>query len=61
MTILAGVPVMTSPRVYEEDDDVLYGNTGDDLLHGGVGNDFGDGRSNFDTGVTSETVRNCEA
>jgi Ca2+-binding RTX toxin-like protein len=54
---------MTSPRVYEDDDyeDVLYGNTGDDLLHGGVGNDFGDGRSNFDTCVTIETVRNCEA
>jgi Ca2+-binding RTX toxin-like protein len=61
MTILAEVPVMTSPGGYEDDDDVLYGNAGDDLLHGGVGNDFGDGRSNFDTCVTIETVRSCEA
>ena len=54
---------MTSPGGYEdeEEEDVLYGNAGYDLLHGGVGNDFGDGRSNFDTCVTSETVRNCEA
>jgi Ca2+-binding RTX toxin-like protein len=61
MTILAEVTVMTSPGGYEDDDDVHYGNAGDDLLHGGVGNDFGDGRSNFDTCVTIETVRSCEA
>jgi hypothetical protein len=34
---------------------------GDDLLHGGSSNDFGDGGPNFDTCVTVETVRNCEA
>jgi Ca2+-binding RTX toxin-like protein len=41
--------------------DELYGNAGDDFLHGGVANDFGDGGPNFDTCVTVETVRNCEA
>jgi Ca2+-binding RTX toxin-like protein len=63
MTILAGVPVMTSPGGYEdeEEEDVLYGNAGYELLHGGVGNDFGDGGPDFDTCVLVETVRNCEA
>jgi Ca2+-binding RTX toxin-like protein len=41
--------------------DELYGNAGDDFLHGGVANDFGDEGPNFDTCVTVETVRNCEA
>jgi Ca2+-binding RTX toxin-like protein len=42
-------------------DDQLYGDVGNDLLDGDAGNDFGDGGANFDTCITVETVRNCEA